>query len=191
MATTVIDPKVSAKPTENLKLQISRVIRASRQRAFDAWTRPEYIRQWFGGNSRSVASIEADVRESGAYCFKVSGGTGPSEGSLTESDMARDASISGRYVEVNPYDLLSFTWVGNWVLRKRPSSRSPSKTSAKAPKSRLHMSASQANSRAAGMRWAGQTRQPRWRNSSRALYNDQTSGSLCEDCLTNICKRGL
>ncbi|HEY6413854.1 MAG TPA: SRPBCC domain-containing protein [Edaphobacter sp.] len=104
--TTMANPPVDSNPAENLKLQISRVIRASRQRTFDAWTRPDYIRQWFGG-SRTLAEVETDPREGGAYLIKANAST-------TEPDMNRDASISGRYVKVQPYDLLSFTWVGDW-----------------------------------------------------------------------------
>jgi uncharacterized protein YndB with AHSA1/START domain len=90
------------------------VIRASRQRTFDAWTRPDYIRQWFGPGSKTVAEVETDPREGGAYRIKVNGGAGACEGLSTEIDMTRASSMSGRYVEVSPYDLLSFTWVGDW-----------------------------------------------------------------------------
>jgi uncharacterized protein YndB with AHSA1/START domain len=106
MATTAMtNPQVDSNPAENLKVQISRVIRASRQRTFDAWTRPENIRQWFGGN-RTVAEVETDPRNGGAYRIKAN--------PAPEADMNREAVISGRYVKVDPYDLLSFTWVGDW-----------------------------------------------------------------------------
>jgi uncharacterized protein YndB with AHSA1/START domain len=104
--TTMANPPVNSNPAENLKLQISRVIRASRQRTFDAWTRPDYIRQWFGG-PRTVTEVETDPREGGAYRIKATGGT-------AEGDINPEASITGRYVKVEPYDLLSFTWVGDW-----------------------------------------------------------------------------
>jgi uncharacterized protein YndB with AHSA1/START domain len=103
--TTMVNPPVDSNPTENLKVQINRVIRASRQRTFDAWTRPENIRQWFGG-CRTVAEVETDPRNGGAYRIKAN--------PAPEADMNREAVISGRYVKVDPYDLLSFTWAGDW-----------------------------------------------------------------------------
>jgi uncharacterized protein YndB with AHSA1/START domain len=103
--TTMANPQVVSNPPENLKVQLSRIIRASRQRTFDAWTRPENLRQWFGA-TRTVAEAETDPRNGGAYRIV----TNPS----SEADMNREAVISGRYVKVDPYDLLSFTWVGDW-----------------------------------------------------------------------------
>ena len=62
--TTMLNPQVVSNPAENLTLQLSRIIRASRQRTFDAWTRPENIRQWFGGN-RTIGEVEIDPRKGG------------------------------------------------------------------------------------------------------------------------------
>jgi uncharacterized protein YndB with AHSA1/START domain len=106
MATTTVNPPVDSNPAEDLKVQISRVIRATRQRTFDAWTRPDYIRQWFGG-PRTVTAVETDPRKDGAYLIKATGGS-------AQGDINPEATITGHYVKVEPYDLLSFTWVGDW-----------------------------------------------------------------------------
>jgi uncharacterized protein YndB with AHSA1/START domain len=108
--TTMANPQVVSNPAENLKLQLSRVIRASRQRVFDAWTRPENMRQWFGPN-RTIASLEIDPRKNGDYLIELEGG--PCDSTQAKADIAPNVVISGRYVTVDPYDLLSFTWASN------------------------------------------------------------------------------
>jgi uncharacterized protein YndB with AHSA1/START domain len=106
----MLNPQVVSNPAENLTLQLSRIIRASRQRTFDAWTRPENIRQWFGGN-RTIGEVEIDPRKGGAYLLTLNGG--PCDGTLTEVEKTPDVVVSGRYIKVDPYDLLSFTWASN------------------------------------------------------------------------------
>ena len=108
--TTMVNPPVDSNPSENLKVQISRVIRASRQRTFDAWTRPENMRQWFGPN-RTIANLEINPRKDGAYLIELEGG--PCDNTNAKADIAPNVVISGRYIKVDPYDLLSFTWASN------------------------------------------------------------------------------
>ncbi|GGA78664.1 hypothetical protein GCM10011507_32360 [Edaphobacter acidisoli] len=93
---------------KGLKLELTRVIKASRERVFDVWTRPEFVRQWFGGEVRPCSRAEADPRAGGTYLFEMTGTTG---GSGTDVSTSR---VTGRYVTVNPFDLLVFTWCGDW-----------------------------------------------------------------------------
>ena len=108
--TTMVNPPVDSNPAENLKLQISRVIRATRQRTFDAWTRPENMRQWFGPN-RTIANLEINAHKDGAYLIELEGG--PCSSTAAEAKTTPNVVVSGRYIEVDPYDLLSFTWASN------------------------------------------------------------------------------
>ena len=108
--TTMVNPPVDSNPSENLKLQLTRVIRASRQRTFDAWTRPENMRQWFGPN-RTIANLEINPRKDGAYLVELKGG--PCDSTVAEANTTPNVVISGRYIKVDPYDLLSFTWASN------------------------------------------------------------------------------
>ncbi len=110
MATTMVNPLVDSTPAENLKIQLSRVIRASRQRTFDAWTRPENMRRWFGPH-RTIAKLEIDPSKDGAYLIELEGG--PCDGTTTAADIPSNVVIFGRYIKVDPYDLLSFTWASN------------------------------------------------------------------------------
>lgn len=108
MATTVLEMDKRSEAGENLKLEMKRVIRASRQRVFDAWTRPETIRLWFGPG-RELGEVLADAEVGGEYSFTM----------LTKvdadgCDVTQTSSAKGRYVRVEPYDLLQFTWIGSW-----------------------------------------------------------------------------
>ena len=109
MATTVLEMDKRNEAGENLKLEMKRVIRASRQRVFDAWTRPETIRLWFGPG-RELGEVLADAKVGGDYSFTML----TKEGAANGVDVIQTSSAKGRYVRVEPYDLLQFTWIGSW-----------------------------------------------------------------------------
>ena len=97
---------------QGLKIEMTRVIKASKQRVFDAWTRPEFVRQWFGSEVKTCTNAETDPRVGGTYLFEMSGGScAPVEGA---ADVSRTSRATGRYVKVEPFDLLVFTWCGDW-----------------------------------------------------------------------------
>ncbi len=106
MATTVVEMQPKSEPKENLKLEIKRVIKASRQRVFDAWTRPETIRQWFNPGTYTMTDAEINARMGGEYRFTMNGGCGEDG----QPDLSQTSSVTGRYVRLEPYDLLAFTW---------------------------------------------------------------------------------
>jgi len=105
MATTVVDLKPKSEPQENLKLEITRVIKASRQRVFDAWTRPETIRQWFRPDTFTMVEAGIDARVGGEYRFAMDQPCVNDDGTQAGSGL-----VTGRYVKVDPYDVLTFTW---------------------------------------------------------------------------------
>ena len=91
-----------AKAGQNLKLEIRRVIRASRQRVFEAWTRPQEIRRWFGPAGTQVLEAEADVRQGGQWSIST---VRPSPAGEEHS-----CGAFGEYVTIVPNRLLRFTW---------------------------------------------------------------------------------
>lgn len=99
---------------QGLKLEMTRVIKASKQHVFDAWTRPEMIRQWFGPEGKMIGEVSADAKVGGAYGISMTGNCNAEEGKAGEIDMRRDSAVSGTYIKVDPYDLLQFTWKGTW-----------------------------------------------------------------------------
>jgi uncharacterized protein YndB with AHSA1/START domain len=96
-------------PDTGISLEMTRVIRAPKERVFDAWTRPETIRQWFGPEGFTTPLVKTDPKSGGAYEINMEG-PAPSAG-----EQLRRASVTGMYTKVNPYDLLQFTWAATWA----------------------------------------------------------------------------
>ena len=92
-----------------LKVEVRRVIRASRQRVFGAWTKPEEMRRWFAPGPMTVAAVETEPREGGAYRIEMKG----SMDNLPENADRRSIA-SGEYTEIVPNERLRFTWRANW-----------------------------------------------------------------------------
>jgi uncharacterized protein YndB with AHSA1/START domain len=67
---------------------------------FEAWTRPELVRQWWAHSALGLELIEcqADVRLSGAYRYVLRGPGG-------------ELAFSGKYTEITPPSRLSYTHV--------------------------------------------------------------------------------
>ena len=104
---TMAIPEVKA--GQNLKLEIRRVIRASRQRVFEAWTRPEEVRKWMGPGMISVSDVRMDARTKGSYRIEMKGSI---EGNPEFSE--RRVPVDGVYTEVKPNELIQFTWKPGW-----------------------------------------------------------------------------
>jgi uncharacterized protein YndB with AHSA1/START domain len=92
------EKKMSLEVSENLKLQVTRVIKAKRARVFDAWTKPELMHLWFAPGNMTVPSASADPRVGGAYRVEMRGDAGVTH------------IVSGVYQEIVPNELLRFTW---------------------------------------------------------------------------------
>ncbi|MEO6526356.1 MAG: SRPBCC domain-containing protein [Gemmatimonadaceae bacterium] len=81
-------------------LRVSRRIRASRERLYEAWTAPEQLRYWWrmDGPGWSFTFAEVDLRVGGAY-------------RLAMTDPAGNTHVAaGVYRELAPPDRLAFTW---------------------------------------------------------------------------------
>ncbi len=80
------------------QLEVSRIIRADRERVFDAWTDPTKIMAWWGAGGVTCPEAEMDVAEGGTYRIA----------NLTPS--GETMWISGTFSEVEPPSRLSYTW---------------------------------------------------------------------------------
>jgi uncharacterized protein YndB with AHSA1/START domain len=80
-------------------LRITRTFPASRDRVFDAFTRPELLRQWWGPAGFSLPQAELDLRVGGGYRFAMR----PPEGEV--------AYLRGVFKEVERPSRLAYTWV--------------------------------------------------------------------------------
>ena len=82
-------------------LTISRRLRASPQKVYAAWTRPENLIQWFAAAQAKPGSIRADLdaRVGGRYRI-----------SFTDEKSGEYHEAGGVYREVVPNQRLKFTW---------------------------------------------------------------------------------
>jgi len=83
---------------ESFDLKLERVIRAPRQKVFEAFTQADVLRRWFGPRALSIASAEVDARVGGRYRITMKARTGETH------------TVIGEYKIVQPPDRLSFTW---------------------------------------------------------------------------------
>ena len=89
-------PKPSEK-SENT-LVIRKVIPASREEVFAAWTDPESIKDWMCPGEIVRAEAQLDVRVGGAFRVLMKGG-------------AQDFDHTGLYQIIEPPSKLAFTWI--------------------------------------------------------------------------------
>lgn len=82
---------------ENLQVVMGRVLNASRERVFKAYTNPEDIKKWWGQKNSNVVVEEMDVRVGGKWRF-------------IEKSGEKDYAFRGEYKEVTPVERLSYTF---------------------------------------------------------------------------------
>lgn len=76
-------------------------IKAPAERIFKALTDPDELLKWWGSEGRFHAEeVDSDPRPGGRWRMRVSGGCGTGSSSV----------VSGEYVEVEPPNLLIYTW---------------------------------------------------------------------------------
>lgn len=95
-------------------LELTRVIAAPRSRVFDAWTRPETIRQWFCAPNMSCPLAQTNPVEGGDYTFQMRGTRCEAEAQRPSESVEHTTTVHGTYTKVSPYDLLQFTWASDW-----------------------------------------------------------------------------
>src|SRR6202049_1212028 len=66
-------------PSER-EIVLTRVFNAPRQMIYDAWTKPELLKRWFGPRGWSLVVCEVDLRVGGAWRFVLRGPDGAEMG---------------------------------------------------------------------------------------------------------------
>jgi uncharacterized protein YndB with AHSA1/START domain len=59
------------------QILITREFDAPRHLVYQAWTTPELVKRWFGGNHGEVTSTEIDLRVGGTWRYVLGGDDGP------------------------------------------------------------------------------------------------------------------
>ena len=83
--------ETAAGPAAEREVVITRVIDAPARFLFLAWTRPEYVKRWFGPKGWPLTTCELDFRVGGKFRF---GMTGP--------DGVAGPLFGGEYLEIVP-----------------------------------------------------------------------------------------
>lgn len=97
-------------PLGEREIAITRAFGAPRRLVFDAWTKPELLRRWFGPRTWELTVCEIDLREGGAWRYVLRGPEGA------------DMVIRGVYCEVVTPERLVTTesfdddWTGGETL---------------------------------------------------------------------------
>jgi uncharacterized protein YndB with AHSA1/START domain len=85
-------------PTSTAALRITRTFPASRERIFDAFTKPELLKQWWGPAGFTLPGAEVDLRVGGRYRFTMQ----PPQGDAMY--------LSGTFKEITRPQRLVYTW---------------------------------------------------------------------------------
>lgn len=98
----------TAKPAHELVLE--RVLNATPENCFRAWTEPELIKQWFAPKPWSIARAEVDLRPGGKSFI------------VMKSPEGQEMPCPGVYLEVVPGRKLVFTdaYTEGWVPSQKP-----------------------------------------------------------------------
>lgn len=76
----------------------TRVFKAPRALVFDAWTKPEHVRNWYGLRSLKMLSCEIDLRVGGKWRY------------VMQSPDGHTFAFSGEFKDVTAPERLSYSW---------------------------------------------------------------------------------
>lgn len=77
---------------------VSRTFRSTKEAAFDAWTNPASLAQWFGPPGFRAKILTHDLRVGGDWRF------------LMTDDKGQGFHHFGTFIAIEPTDKLAFTW---------------------------------------------------------------------------------
>jgi len=92
--------------TSPTSFTVSRTIDATREKVFDAWTKPEILQQWWGPPGHTSPSAVVDLRPGGKYRIGMKG---------PEGDVFY---LTGTFVEIRRPEKLVYTWA--WEEEQGP-----------------------------------------------------------------------
>lgn len=79
------------------EIAMTRMFNAPRALVFEAWTRPEHVRNWWGPRNTTKVRFEADVRPGGSWRYVIL------------NDEGAEVPFCGVYQEVTPPERLVYT----------------------------------------------------------------------------------
>jgi uncharacterized protein YndB with AHSA1/START domain len=103
-------PEATLPSTQDRELVLTRIINASPEKVYRAWTEPELLKQWFAPAPYTTPTAELDVRPGGSNLVIMRGPDG------------NEFPNRGLYLEVVPNQRLVFTdaYTQNWEPSEKP-----------------------------------------------------------------------
>ena len=83
---------------EKTELTLTKIIRAKREKVFQAWTNPQWVSHWFAPGNMTVPNADIHARVGGSYRIR-----------MLEPD-GQSHITYGNYQEIVPNEKLVFTW---------------------------------------------------------------------------------
>ena len=100
------------------KLVIRKVIRAKRERVFEAWTKPELMQQWLVPPEDWTAEAKADPRIGGKYEVVMIVGNS-ADVCVPGYTPGQRLMHQGEYLEIKPPEKIVFSWNTHLVQNTR------------------------------------------------------------------------
>lgn len=103
-------PLTDVTPSNDRELVLALLIDAPREAVYDAWTKPELLRQWFSPAPWTTPAAELDVRAGGTNRI------------VMRDENGNDFPTTGIYLEVVPNEKIVFTdsYTGDWQPSEKP-----------------------------------------------------------------------
>ncbi|MGX7828182.1 SRPBCC family protein [Actinokineospora sp. 24-640] len=105
--------EVSLATPSATEIVLTRSFAARRSTVFDAWTKPELLRRWFGADGWHLVTCEIDLRVGGAWRF-VSRGPGGEE--MGHGGVYLEVDVPARLAQTESYDDQWFPGEANQAL---------------------------------------------------------------------------
>jgi uncharacterized protein YndB with AHSA1/START domain len=100
------EPALTLVLPSDLEILLTRVFNAPRSLVFEAWTRPEHVREWYGCGEYTLTLCEIDLRIGGAYRYTMRAPDGVEH---TIRGIYREIAPPGRLVYTEQYVAPGFT----------------------------------------------------------------------------------
>ena len=89
----------------DLKLELKQVFDAPIEKVWDAWTKPENIKQWLSPEGMINPEVAGELKPGGKYRIVMEGEN------LEVAPHSGTVIVGGKYLEIDKPNKLSFTWL--------------------------------------------------------------------------------
>src|SRR5277367_2219789 len=88
---------------ETITVEVKKEIKAPAEKLFKAWTEPDQMVKWMGGNMVTSVRVDQDLRIGGQYRFS------------TVKPDGKTGVTTGTYKEIIPNKKLVYTWSNDYA----------------------------------------------------------------------------